>query len=492
MKYESVIGLETHVQLKTKSKMFCRCSAETWNEPPNSHTCPVCLGLPGALPVPNKKAIDAALMTGLALNCKVSGESKFDRKNYFYPDLPKGFQISQYDLPFSQNGQVEIEVDGKRKRVGVTRAHLEEDTGKLIHANVEGKRVTLIDFNRSGIPLMEIVSEPDLSSPQEAKVFAQKMQQIIRYLSVSDADMEKGSLRIDANISLRKKGEKKLGTKVEVKNMNSFRSLERALEYEIKRQTEVLEGGGRIEQETRGWLEDKQKTVTQRTKEYAEDYRYFPEPDLPPLDFNRAEIKKLEVSLPELPDEKRKRFIKFYDLSSYDATLLTSQSQLADFYENSLFAYLKTKNTKRARVESEVAKKVANWIIGEFLRKLNETQQKVEEVQITPAYLAELLYFLDKKEITAQAAKIVFSAMFVSGKKPSIIISEQGIGAIGAGKDLEKIIDKVIAENTKAIEDFRRGKKESLSYLLGQVMRKTEGKADPDLTRDIILKKLEY
>lgn len=491
MKYEAVIGLEIHVQLKTKSKMFCRCSAETWNEPPNSHTCPVCLGLPGALPVPNRKAIDAALITGLALHCKAGGESKFDRKNYFYPDLPKGFQISQYDLPFSQNGHVEIEVDGKRKRVGVTRAHLEEDTGKLIHANIGGKRSTLIDFNRSGIPLMEIVSEPDLASPQEAKALAQKIQQIVRYLSVSDADMEKGSLRVDANISLRKRGIKTLGTKVEVKNMNSFRSLERALVYEIKRQAEVLEKGQKVEQETRGWLEDKQKSTTQRTKEYAEDYRYFPEPDLPPLEFTQVEIQKLKKTLPELPDQKQDKFIKNYGLSPYDANLLISDRQLADFYERALSEYVQTKDGK-GKIDKASAKKVANWMIGEFMRKLNETGKKAEEIQIPPAYLAELLYLLDQKEMTAQAAKIVFSEMFDSGKKPSVIASERGIGVISTEKNLGKMVDEVIAENKKAVEDFKRGKKESLSYLLGQVMRKTEGKTDPGQIRDILLQKLEY
>lgn len=487
--YEAVIGLEIHVQLKTKSKMFCRCSAETWNEPPNSHTCPVCLGLPGALPVPNKKAIEGALMIGLALNCKAQEESKFDRKNYFYPDLPKGYQISQYDLPFSQDGWVEVEFEGKRKRIGITRAHLEEDTGKLLHANINGKRSTLIDFNRSGIPLMEIVSDPDLSTVAEAKAYAQKIQQIVRYLSVSDADMEKGSLRVDANISLRKTGAKTLGTKVEVKNMNSFRSLERALEYEIKRQADILEKSGKIEQETRGWLEDKQKTVGQRTKEYAEDYRYFPEPDLPPLEFSQKDLRKFGGSLPELPDEKRKRFGKDYGLSQYDGSLLVSDRKLAEFFEEALKAYQKTPLVKD---EKTSAKKVANWMIGEFLRKLNETQQKTEEVQITPAYLAELLYLLDKKEITAQAAKIVFSEMFDSGKKPSAIVSERGIGVIGIRKDLEKIVEDVVRENENAVEDFKKGKKESLSFLLGQVMRKTEGKADPNLTREILLQKLEY
>lgn len=487
MKYEVVIGLEIHIQLKTKSKMFCRCSAETWNERPNSHTCPVCLGLPGALPVPNQKAVEQAILIGLALHCKPQRESKFDRKNYFYPDLPKGFQISQYDLPFSQGGWVEIEAGGKRKKIGVTRAHLEEDTGKLVHANVNNKRVTLIDFNRSGIPLIEIVSEPDLRTPQEAKEYAQKIQQVVRYLGVSDADMEKGSLRVDVNVSLRKAGERKLGVKAEVKNVNSFRSVERALEHEIKRQTEILAHGGKIEQETRGWLEDKQKTVSQRTKEFAHDYRYFPEPDLPPFEFAQAEITRLEKLLPELPMEKMARFIRDYSLPVHDAQTLVSDRTLADFYESTVSDYLKTDGLKG---KGGLAKKVANWITGEFLRKLNESGQSVEEVKITPGYIAELLYLLDQGKITAQAAKVVFSQMFDNGQRPSRIISEKGLGTISTTVELQRIVEDVLKENQKAVEDYKKGKKESLAFLIGQVMGKTQGKAEIKITKELLLKKL--
>lgn len=489
MKYEVVIGLEIHIQLKTKSKMFCRCSAKTWNEDPNSHTCPVCLGLPGALPVANKKAIEQAILIGLALNCKPHLASKFDRKNYFYPDLPKGFQISQYDLPFSSGGWVEIEVDGKKKKIGITRAHLEEDTGKLIHATINGKKVTLVDFNRSGIPLIEIVSDPDLSTPAEAKNYAQKIQQIIRYLGVSQADMEKGSLRVDANISLKRVGERKLGTKVEVKNMNSFRSLERALEYEIKRQGEILDKKGKIEQETRGWQEGKQKTVTQRIKEFAHDYRYFPEPDLPPFEFTKGEIDRLRSLSTELPDEKQDRFIKSYGLSAYDSKILVSDKALADYYEAALSDYSST--FKQKGDKKNMVKKMANWVIGELLRKINETGTKVEEVKITPAYLAELLYLIDKGEVTTQAAKVVFSESFDSGERPERIIVNRGIGAVSEKEDLQRIVEEIISENPKAVSDFKGGKEESLSYLLGQVMKKTDGRAEPQLVQKILGRLLE-
>jgi len=491
MKHEPIIGLEIHVQLKTKSKMFCRCSAEIWNEPPNSHTCPVCLGLPGALPFPNREAIESAIIVGLALNCKPEKESKFDRKNYFYPDLPKGYQISQYDLPFSRNGWLEIETDGKRKRIGITRAHLEEDTAKLIHAEVAGRRVSLIDFNRSSIPLMEIVSEPDLSSSQEAKNYAVKIQQIVRYLNVSDADMEKGSLRIEPNVSLRRKGVRGLPNyKVELKNINSFRSVEKAIEYEIERQGRLLERGEEPIQETRGWDEIKLRTYSQRTKEEAFDYRYFPEPDLTPFEISSVLIDNLIKKMPELPDQRKERFQKEFGLSPYNATLLTSQKELADWYEEAVLAYSQTEvKGIKAKLDPQKAKTVANWMTGEFLRKLNETGCKVPNLAMTPAHLAELLYLCEKGQITIAVAKTIFSQIFETGQKPSALVAQKGLGAVKKEK-LEELIESVLGENQKAVEDFRKGKKESLEFLVGQLMRKTGGQVDPQTAREMIKRKL--
>jgi aspartyl-tRNA(Asn)/glutamyl-tRNA(Gln) amidotransferase subunit B len=504
MKYEAVIGLEIHIQLKTKSKMFCRCSAEIWNESPNSHTCPVCLGLPGALPVPNKDAIKEALKVGLALNCKPQAESKFDRKNYFYPDLPKGFQISQYDLPFSQNGWVEIEIVNSKKqiekrKIRIIRAHLEEDTAKLIHANVKGKLATLIDFNRSGIPLMEVVSAPDIHTAGEAKSYAMKIQQIVRYLNVSDADMEKGSLRVEPNVSLRKvakgtretKGTKGLPPyKVELKNINSFRSVERAIEYEIRRQSELFDRGSTPIQETRGWDEVKLRTYPQRTKEEAFDYRYFPEPDLPPFEIPSFLIAQLLKQMPELPDQRKERFQKEFGLSPHDSNLLTSQKELADWYEEAILAYSQTEvKGIKAKPDPKRAKIVANWIRGEFLRKLNETGKEITELAITPAHLAELLYLLEKGQITMAVAKTIFSQIFESGQKPSALVLQKRLGIIGK-EEIEDLINPVLRKNQKAVEDFKKGKLESLEFLLGQVMKKTQGKIDPKIARALIEKKL--
>jgi len=490
-KYEAVIGLEIHIQLKTKSKMFCGCSAQIWNESPNTHTCPICLGLPGALPFPNKKAIEFALMVGLALNCKPSKQSKFDRKNYFYPDLPKGYQISQYDLPFSRNGWLEIDAGGDKKKIGITRAHLEEDTAKLIHAEVDGRQVSLIDFNRSGLALMEIVSEPDMNSAKEAKNYAGKIQQIVRYLDVSDADMEKGSLRIEPNISLRKRGDKNLPDyKVELKNINSFRSVERAIEYEIERQSRLLEHGEKPVQETRGWDEVKCKTYSQRIKEEAFDYRYFPEPDLPPFEISQILVTSLMKKMPELPDQKKERFQKEYDLSSSDADLLTSQKALADWYEEAVLAYSQTEARGiKERIDRRKAKIVANWLKGEFLRHLKEKGLEISDLSVTPAHLAELLYIYDRGQITLAVAKTIFAQMFDTGERPSVIADQKGLGLIGE-ESLDNLIKLILEENKKAVDDFKQGKKESLEFLVGQLMRKTSGKVDPQTARDIIEKKI--
>src|SRR3989344_1314893 len=432
-KYQPIIGLEVHIELSTESKMFCTCSADYFTKEPNTHTCPICLGFPGAIPTANKKAIEYAQLFGLALNCTVSSFSKFDRKNYFYVDLAKGFQISQYDLPFSKQGSIDIEVEGKIKKIGITRTHLEEDTGKLAHAKIDGKDVTLIDFNRSGVPLLEIVTEPDMRSAQEAKTYAQKLQQIARYLKVSDADMEKGSMRIEPNISLRKVSqvsEESLGLppyKVELKNINSFKFAEKAIEHEIRRQAQILDRGEIPIQETRGWNERERKTTSQRIKELAHDYRYFPEPDLPPLKFSAVYLKTLEKELPELPDKKLSRFQKQYGLSVYDSQVLTKDKLMADFFEEA---------TKAGETHNLTPKQIANTIIN----------KKPDIEKILPASFVKQIY------TSSQVAGI-------------------------SDDELDKIVKEVLAENIKATQDYKKGKENVLMFLIGQVVRKA-GKID--------------
>lgn len=491
MNYEPVIGLEVHIELATASKMFCRCSADYFTSKPNTHTCPVCLGLPGAMPHANLKAIEFAQKFGLALGCSLNLSSKFDRKNYFYPDLAKGFQISQYELPFSQKGEIEIDVNDKTKKIGITRAHLEEDTGKLTHAKIKGRNVTLIDFNRSGVPLLEIVSEPDMRSAAEAKTYAQKLQQIARYLEVSAADMDEGSMRIEPNVSLRKLSfsspkasvSKKISEvlpnyKVELKNINSFRFAEKAINYEINRQREVLEKGEKLHQETRGWNEKEQKTVSQRLKEEAHDYRYFPEPDLPPFAFSQRQISTIHEKIPELPGQKLERFKRDYQLSDYHAQILTSDKDIALFFEEATKVYKKD------------PKKVANWVIGELLRRLNGLQKSIKVINMLPANLAELLYFIDERKITQNVAKDVFAQMISSGKTAQTIIKNIDLQQISQA-DLQSIIKNVIGENQKAVEDFKAGKKASLDFLIGQVQRKTKGAANPNAAKILLLKKLK-
>lgn len=441
-KYQPVIGLEVHIELSTKSKMFCNCSADYFGKEPNTHTCPICLGLPGALPKANKKAIEYAQLLGLALNCQVQSSTKFDRKNYFYPDLAKGFQISQYDLPFSINGHLIVESQESNKKIGITRVHLEEDTGKLIHAQVNGKRVTLIDFNRSGVPLLEVVSEPDMNSAQEAKNYAQKLQQIVRYLTISDADMEKGSMRIEPNVSLRKVGKKTLPAyKVELKNINSFKFAEKAINYEIERQAELLAKGEVPAQETRGWSEDQNKTVSQRSKEEAHDYRYFPEPDLPPFSFDQKYIYQLKTKLPELPDEKQRRFIKKYRLSGYDTGILTREPSVADYFEESVITAGKTNIS---------AKTIANVIIN----------QKPDINSILPVQLVQN----------------------IQASRSATIIDES---------EVAKIIEKVLSENPKAVLDYKKGKGNALMFLVGQVIRLTTGKSDAQRIMILLKEKLD-
>lgn len=478
--YEPVIGIEIHFQLNTQSKMFCGCSATSWNEPPNSKVCPVCLGLPGALPVANKLAVEKAIMVGLALNCKPQLKSWFDRKNYFYPDLPKGYQISQYQLPLSVDGFIVI----GGKKIRINRAHLEEDTAKLVHLGNK----TLIDFNRAGIPLMEIVSEPDVTSAAQAKAYAQKIQQIVRFLGVSNADIEKGQMRLEPNISIRRKGEKGLPNyKVEVKNIGSFNSLEKAIEYEVDRQIKALRKGLSIQRETRGWKEADGKTFPQRGKELAHDYRYFPEPDLPIMKFNQSLIEKIKQEMPELPDERKKRLKTDFGLSEKDAEFVTRDVEMVDFFEETLLAYSTTK--KQKKLSPVDALKVLNWIRVELLGNLNALGKKISEIDLQPAGLAEIVYLVDKGELTVHSAKLILAKWIKEGAKPSSVIK-----LMSKKMDISQIevsIEKVIAENENAIADYRAGKKEAFNFLVGQSIKATGGKVDYKILTEVLKNKLE-
>ncbi len=487
MKYEPTIGLEIHVQLKTKSKMFCSSSAEYFGSDPNTHVCPTCLGLPGALPVANQKAIENSIKVGLALNCKINLDNKFDRKSYFYPDLPKGYQISQFDLPINIEGTVAV---GDRK-IRVNRAHLEEDTGKLIHASVDNEKVSLIDFNRSSVPLLEIVSEPDISSSAEAKAYAKKIHQICRYIGVADVDMDKAGMRFDANVSLKEVGAKDLGTKVEIKNINSFNFLEKAIDFEIARQEKALEAGEKIVQETRGWVEAKGETVSQRTKETSPDYRYFPDPDLPALKFEQSLIDKLGSELPELPDQKSERFQKDFGLSDYDSSLLSETKELGEWYEKAVADYQSLDKPKNDQIDLPKAKKVANWISGELLRYLKDKNKDLNDLQAEPAYLAELLLLIDRDVVSNQAAKVVFEKMLDTGQMPEKIVSELGLGQMSDEGEIEKLIEQVMKENSQAVADFKAGKEASLQFLFGQAMKKSGGSANPNVIREVLTKKLK-
>ena len=485
MKYKPTIGLEIHVQLKTKSKMFCGCDNRSYAKAsdgkfaevaPNTLVCPVCMGFPGVLPVANKEAIDWTIKTALALNCQIAKQSKFDRKHYFYPDLPKNYQISQYDSAFSQNGMLIIKNSGgESNKIRIRRIHLEEDAGKLIHP--KGADYSLVDFNRAGTPLMEIVTEPDITSPHEAKLFLQELRTIIRYLEVSDADMEKGHLRCDANISLALP-EAKLGTPVEIKNMNSFRMVERALEYEIARQTKILESGEKVQQETRGWNDEKGITVSQRSKELAPDYRYFPEPDLPPFVFGHKEIAKLKNDLPELPEERQKRYTQKYKLTQKEADVLTNERELGDYFEELV-------------AQKISPTKAANWVLGELLCYLNKNNLLISENRVLPAQLANLISKIDKGDISGTIAKDIFKEMLKTGKNAGDIIKKQGIKLIDDMGAIKKIVQKVINENPKALSDFQKGKATALQFLIGQVMRETRGQVNPQTIKKILEEKIK-
>ena len=482
--FETVIGLEVHCQLKTQSKMFCRCPADYASAEPNTYVCPLCLGMPGTLPVINRTAVEWTIRTALALNMTIPELSKFDRKNYPYPDLMKGYQISQYDMPLSEGGWMDVETEdlGKR-RIGITRVHLEEDTARLLHReNEAGERFSLVDVNRSGVPLMEIVSEPDMRSPDEARTYLVQLRQILRYLGVSTADMEKGSFRCDANVSLRPVGSTELGGKVEIKNMNSLRGVHAALEYEVVRQAEALRGGERIAQETRGWDEDRQITLSQRSKEDAHDYRYFPEPDLPPLSITSDEVEAIRSGLPELPEERFARFQSDYGLGDFEANLLTEEPSRADYFDA----------TVAALKDSQHAREAANWITGDLFAQINKdpSHPDVEEQPIRPGHIAELVGLIVGGDISRSQARTVFESMYESGEAPGQIVEDLGLTQISGADALTPIIEQVIADNESAVEDYRSGKEAALKYLVGQVMRHSRGQANPQQASELLVSAL--
>jgi len=475
MEFEPVIGLEVHAQLKTKTKIFCACST-SFGAPPNTHTCPVCLGMPGVLPVLNKKVVDYTLRMALATNCKIAPESRFARKNYFYPDLPKGYQISQYELPIAEHGFIDIEVNGGQQRIGITRIHMEEDAGKLGHD--PDRPLSMVDFNRTGVPLIEIVSEPDIRSAEAAGSYLRQLRSIVRYLGICDGNLEEGSFRCDANVSIRPKGEKKLGTRTELKNLNSFKHVEKALLYEISRQKETLLDGGKIVQETRLWDPDKNKTASMRGKEEAHDYRYFPDPDLLPLVIDSQWIQSIQKSLPELPDQKMKRFMEQFDLPSYDAGLLTSDRELADYFEACVRSFPQPKP-------------VSNWVMGSLLGLLNAQDKTIADSPVTPQNLARLLELIEAGTISGKIAKTVFDEMARTGKPAKQIVAEKGLVQITDTDAIDDVVARIISNNPKEVEAYQNGKTKLLGFFVGQVMKETRGKANPKLVNEILKKKLE-
>ncbi len=478
MELEPVIGLEVHAQLLTRSKMFCGCSADYAGAPPNTHVCPVCLGMPGSLPTINRRAVEYTLLTALALHCTIAEFTRFDRKNYHYPDLMKGYQISQYDLPLSRNGYLLIEVGGVTKRIGIRRVHLEEDTAKLFHVN----GASLIDVNRSGVPLMEIVSEPEMHSVEEARLYALKLRQILRYLGVCSGDMEKGAMRFEANVSLRPRGSTTLAaTRVEIKNLNSLRAMVHALEFEIARQMQLVRAGKPIEQETMGWDEARHTTYPQRSKEQAHDYRYFPEPDLPPLFITREWVQDLRARLPELPDARRARLMNELGLSAYDAGVITAEREVADYYDRAVEA---------GRARGVDAKAMANWVTGELFRLMNESNTEIGAVKITPEQIADLLALVSAGTISHTLAKTVFEEMFATGADARTIIEAKGWAQISDRATLAAIVERVLVEHPKQVDEYRRGKEPVARFLVGQVMKATRGQANPTLVNELVLEKL--
>jgi len=495
MLYQPTIGLEIHTELKTNSKMFCSCKNDSQEKEPNVNICPICLGHPGTLPVINEEAVKKVIKTGLALDCKIALASRFERKNYFYPDLPKGYQISQYALPLCQNGFLQI---GNRK-IRIERIHLEEDTARLVHK----KDGSLLDFNRAGIPLMELVTEPDIISADEAYNFAKELQLILRYLGVSDADMEKGQMRAEVNISLLPQNQKskiknqKLGIKVEVKNLNSFRAVRKAIEYEIKRQAEALDAGEQVVQETRGWDEKKQATVSQRSKEEAHDYRYFPEPDLPPLNFNKEYVQDIKAEIPELPQSKRIRFKSEYGLKDADIEMFVSNKDLSEYFEQVVSEFREWTKTKEG-VEAiddksfkELVQVASNYMISDLMGLLAGMSVEDEKFLITPENFAEFISLLYRKEITSKIGKIVLKEMFEKGADPSDVIKTRGLAKMEDEGELEKIISDVVSQNPRAVKDFKDGKENALQFLIGQAMAESRGKANPETLRELFTKLLK-
>lgn len=479
MKYESVIGLEVHVELKTKTKIFCGCSTEFGAEP-NTHVCPICLGLPGVLPVLNKEVLHFAIKAGLALHCDILPFSKFDRKNYYYPDLPKNFQTSQFDLPICKGGYVDIEVNGEARRIHLTRIHMEEDAGKLVHsgATIDTSDSTCVDYNRTGVPLLEIVGEPELRSGEEARAYLEKLRAVLQYLGVSDCRLEEGSMRCDANISVRPVGSTTLGTKTEIKNINSFSGVQKGIEYEAVRQAQILDEGGTIQQATRGWEEAKGITVLQRVKEGDSDYRYFPEPDLIPIEVAPAYIEEVRGELPEMPDARRKRFMEELGLPEYDANLLTLEKQTADYFE----AVVR---------DGADAKTASNWMLGEFAKKLNEEGLRADQAPVQPDRLAELLGLIAKGTISGKIAKTVLPEMWSSGKTAAAVVKEKGLVQITDTGALEEIVKKIIAANPQSVADYRAGKKKAIGFLVGQIMKETKGRANPGAVNELLTKNLQ-
>jgi aspartyl-tRNA(Asn)/glutamyl-tRNA(Gln) amidotransferase subunit B len=475
VEYEAVIGLEVHAQLLTQSKIFCGCSA-AFGSAPNTHTCPICTGMPGSLPVLNRKAVEFAVKLALATDSRVAPLSLFARKNYFYPDLPKGYQISQYELPLAISGSVEIALaDGEKKKVGITRVHMEEDAGKLFHD--ETKPFSYVDFNRTGVPLLEIVSEPDLRTPQEAADYLRSLRAILRYLEICDGNMEEGSFRCDANVSIRPAGEEILGTRTEIKNMNSFRHVERALAYEIERQKKVIQAGNEVAQETRLWNPVKGVTEAMRGKEEAHDYRYFPDPDLVPLTIDSQWVEEIRRGLPELPLQKRGRFIRSYQIPEYDAAVITQSKALADYYEECVRLFPEPKQ-------------VSNWIMGDLLRVLKEDDKEVEECPLSPQQLAEMLMLIKDGTISGKIAKTVFEEMYRTGKAAKEIVVEQGLVQITDADDVTRTVEDVLKNHPKEVAEYKSGKAKLFGFFVGQVMKATQGKANPQLVNDILKKLL--
>lgn len=483
--YEAVIGLETHCQLSTETKIFSTSSTE-FGADPNTHIDPVCMGMPGVLPVLNQKVLEYAVKAGLSLNCQIAPYSKFDRKQYFYPDLPKNYQISQYDLPIAEHGWLEIELvdeDGNplRKRIGITRLHMEEDAGKLVHGGSDrlaGSSFSLVDYNRAGVPLIEIVSEPDIRSGQEAAEYAQELRRIVRYLGVSDGNMQEGSLRCDVNISVRPVGQKEFGTKVEIKNMNSFSAIQKAIEYEIERQIEAVESGEKISQETRLWDESSQRTFSMRSKEGSSDYRYFPEPDLGPIEVSKDQLNGWQGELPELPAQKRHRYEDELDLSAYDARVLTDDRTVAEYFEAAVSAGA---NSKLA----------ANWITQDISAYLNKNKQSIADIAIKPEELAELVGLIEKSTISNKIGKDILPELLQKGGSPKALVEKKGLVQVSDPSAIEPLIDEVLAAHPEELEKYRGGKKKMLGFFVGQVMKKSKGKADPKLTNQLLQKKLD-